>query len=722
MLKRAGLLLLALIWSGVLASEPATVSGTITDIDTGLPIAGATVVFGANRPDVLAVTQTAANGSYTLSVDMAGQPSRSGFIEAASPNHAPQRLGGQPLWDCHFTCGGGGPDEGLIELSAGQTLSNQDFSLAAGGRVSGSVSASGGAPLGGIELSLYSANSRNTYTDHFQGISAMDGRWEMPLAVRPGEDFRMLADAPFGANYVTQAWNNRSCQYRACAIVSTDPLPIKAGVVSPGIDFTLQTGATISGTLLPDDELRFVFVFDAAGGQMVGASRALTPGQSTWQFERLAGGSYYLQVGPSSGGGSNLIRQLHNGLPCPVNGCNRARGAPLAVPVGGHRDGIDIALIEGGSIAARIVDAVTGLTPDLLIHPDNPTFFGSLNFIDSTGELVGGGPVRAVSGELRLLQSAGIPPGSYYVRTHDSWQGSGLSFSHPATSPISLLDGYSDAVFPNLPCTGLSCDLSSATLVEVVEGEVTEIVIEVSKGSMLSGQVVDDITGAGIAATVVELVDAGNRRLAATRTDGNGQFSFGAFPPGSYYLRTAMAGLVGIGHVPAQHAYFDRVFGAASSCSEQLCEPATGTVIELDGNNNANGFILRVEPGPVIRGRLIDTLSGLDINWGHVEVFAEGGALVGRFRVDWQTGLYQTTALPPATYTLVPRVSPAFVAVPLTGAPESRLAPLRSARTGAAGAVMVKMGTEDVEVALGVVDVAQATIFGDRFGASGDSN
>lgn len=701
--------ILALLFGSAYASDPALISGVITDLDTGLPIAGATVAFGIGRFEIT-TTQTETDGSYSLTVDMLGQPDRSGFIEAAGPAHAPTRLGGEPLWDCHFSCGGGGLDEGLIELNPGQILAGQDLALPAGGRAGGTVSASDAGALANIRLEPISALTTTSYTDHFSATSAADGNWELPLALRPGDDFRLIARAPSGLNYAARAWNNRNCQNGVCTIVSADPVPIVGGVLGMGFDFVLAPGATLSGTLLPNDDWRLVSLFDAAGIQIDG--RAIAAGQSNWQFDQLTGGSYYIQLGPLTGL-NNLVRQLHNGLPCPFSGCQRARGAPVTVTAGDIRSGIDVVLAEGGSIRATIIDGDTGTAPDLVISSSNPSFLGTINIVDTAGEVVGGGPVQISDGNVVMPQSAALTPGSYFVRSFDTWGGAGVSYQRPFGN-LTLLDGYSDAMHSDVACAGQSCDTSLATPVSVTQGETTEIVIEVVKGSMVSGQVVDDDTGLGMDRTMVELVDGSNRRLAGVTTDGNGNFDFGGFPAGTYYLRTAMSGLVGFGVRPVQHAYFDRVLGASGSCSEQLCDPTTGTPITLDGSTDAGPFELRVEPGPVIRGRVIDTLSGLEINDGRLDVFTSDGTLVGQYRIDPRTGIYQTTALPPGTYTLVPQISPAFVAAPLSADPAEFSMP-RKSRAGRAAGFLVDLGDTDVDVSLGVVDRAQASIFADRF-------
>ena len=690
-------------------TDPATITGTITDFDSGLPVAGATVAFGST-PFNVSTTLTNPDGSYSLTVEMFGDPSRFGYIEAAGPDHAPSRLGGEPALDCFFTCGFG--NDGRIELDAGAVLANQDLALSPGGRLSGVVNAVGGGPVDNVWIGPipreYSQLSLS-YSTHFYGVSVADGSWTSPLALRPGTDFTLRAEAP-GKNFVTTAWNNRPCQYRSCNAASTDPVTIAAGEIGTGFDFALQPGATLSGSLLPDDVPRLISFFDAAGIQLGNIS--LPAGQANWQIPQLSGGSHYLQLGTPTGA-SNLIRQLHNGLPCPFAGCERARGAPITVTAGGSRGDIDIVLSEGGTLSGKIIDGATGLTPELVLSPSNPTNLGNFNIVNAAGEVVGGGPVRIVDDEVVIPGSAAVAPGNYFVRTHESFLGGGLSYN--AQSNFTVLDGYTDAMFADVACAGLSCDTSLASLVTIVQGETTDITIVVNKGSSIAGSVVDDDTGEGIAQAVVELVNAANQRLAATRTDNNGDFSFGAFPAGTYYLRTAMSSILGFGTNTNQHAYFDRVLGASASCSEQLCDPTAGESLILDGSADAGPFELRVETGPVIRGRVIDSLSGQQIDNGRVDVFTADGTLVGRYRIDRLTGLYQTTALPPGTYLLVPEVSPAFDAAPLSADPGRALTVAPLTRSIPTGAFAVEMGTVDVEAPLGVVDRASARIFEDRF-------
>lgn len=101
------------------------------------------------------------------------------------------------------------------------------------------------------------------------------------------------------------------------------------------------------------------------------------------------------------------------------------------------------------------------------------------------------------------------------------------------------------------------------------------------------------------------------------------------------------------------------------------------------------------------------------------------GDFVGRYRVNPNTGRFQTTALPAGTYTLAPEVSPVFVPVALTSscrarAPEavgdtdSDVGTLRRAG-GRTDGSEVTIADSDVDVELGVIDGGFDRIFGDDF-------
>jgi len=692
-------------------AHSATINGTVTDNDSGAGIAGVTVVISdMDQPwyqrSVAEVT-TNTSGEYSATVSIDPGETLTLVVEAAGPNHGPARHGGSAGNGCYFGCGG---LDGALSVSESDTLTNVDITLEEGGRFSGIVTdASDGSPIGNAFVEpVRPDNVALRFSNHFLGITNAAGDYETSLALPPG-NYHMLARPGGGANYVVEAWEDYPCQHQACPILDTDPVTLQSGQVTPDIDFGLQPGATISGSLLPDHISRVVRIYDGTGGLHLDQI-FLDQNESDWSFTNLAGGSYYLELSaiPST---EPYIRVLHNGLLCPFSGCDRARGVPITIPPRSSLGMDSITLNEGGQIEGTIVRGSDGQPP-----PTSGTgSLGTYNIIDSDGNVVGGGSIEVNGGNVELTRSAALPDGDYYVRTFGSWLGNGIGHNHPGWNGASI-PGYADAMHPDVPCAGIGCDRSSATAVSVTQGNVTSITIEVDTGSRITGSIVDDDDDTPISDALIKLVDENNEMLAVTYTDSDGNFEFGAFPPGDYYLRTSMSGRPGFGYSRTwAHPYFDRVHGASDSCSEALCDPTDGTAITLDGGTDVGPFELRVEPGPVISGRILDGLTGLLINGGHVEVYNGAGELVGNYHVDGTTGRYQTTALEPGTYTLVPQVSPAFSQAS-TGSPTSpSLASTRSTRQQHSDGFTVTVESEDVEADLRVIDDGLDRIFEDAF-------
>jgi hypothetical protein len=710
----AGLLVLA---PPAIAGDLVTIEGTITESGSGAPLEGVTVVVSgyglAWESSTLEQTTTSAVGTYSVSISMNPGQTWNIVVEAAGPSHAPARYNGSSEIGCYFRCGG---TSGMFSVSAGDTISSVEFELdPIGGTIAGTITDAGnGSELPSAYVEPLSATGV-AYSQHFHGVSDSSGNYQLPLALPPGEYHLRSGPGP-GDNYVIQAWQGFSCQHDSCPILNTDTVNVSAGEVTADINFALQPGATLSGTLEPAADLwRLPRLFDAIGGFLDGQIY-LQEGQSEWHFDGLSGGSYYLEVRSLSE--SPFIRKLHNGLPCPVGGCNRARGNPLTVQPGATKTGIDLTLELGGSLSGTIVDAATQAPPPVTVVGTN-THVGHYDVINADGTVVGGGLIIEDEGDVKLAPSSGIPPGDYYVRTYNDWLNSGIGSVHPSLGRA-VIEGFSDAVYPDIPCAGLDCDLAAATPITISESELTEITIEIKQGSNISGSIIDQDTGALITNAVVKLVDAQNRKLAATHTDESGEFAFGAFPSGEYYLRTAMSSIPGPGSFSGyQNPYFDRVHGSTGRCSELLCEPISGTAITLDGNNDADPIILEVETGPVIRGQIIEVSTGLPINGGYVQVFNDQGRLVGEYKVNTVTSYYQTTALEAGTYTLSPVVSPAYNAVPQSSSSASSSQLMSSHETGGnvltASGTSITIGKEDVQANTGVVDSFLDTVFISRF-------
>ncbi len=681
----------------------ATLSGTITEAGTGTPLAGVTVITAPQGfIGVEWTAETDALGAFTLEVSIDPSHPYTLFLEAAGPNHAPKRYNGSPATDCYFICGGG---DGGIELNDGDSITNLDFALEPGGRFAGRVTAaSDDSPL---ELARVSPRRSEgpipiNFSTHFDGVSDASGNYESELALMPG-DYHLLASPRYGDNYVQQAWQNYPCQLDGCPIFDTDTVAITAGAINTDLDFSLQTGATISGTLKPADETKFVYLYDGTG-MMFSDPVFLNPSETEWSFNGLAGGSYYVQLGTPTG--RPFVRQLHNGLLCPYSGCDRASGVPITIPPGSTLGLSETVLRPGGMIEGSIVDASTGSAPPTAGLGNS---LGTYDIIKADGTIVGGGPIMELNGEIKLAASAAVPAGNYYVRTFNNWTGEGIGFGSGLQVP-----GYSDAMYPDVACAGQRCNISTAQAVAVADNATTTITIEISTGSSISGVVVDDDSGDPMGQTLIKLIDADGSPLASTQSNNLGEFSFGGFPPGDYFLRTSVAGVSGPGtYAVIQHRYFDQLHGGPARCSEMLCDPSSGSAITLDGTTDTGPLTLRIQPGPVISGRITAALTGTLIHYGSVEVYDDSGALVGEFRINPWTGRYQTVALAPGDYTLVPAISPAFSGATVA---QNHRSLKSDARTGHSnGSLVVTMGTEDVNADMLVVDRALDSVFKDTF-------
>jgi hypothetical protein len=702
------LVCLGAIWcSCLLASTSAQLSGTVRA--SGAAVADARVVVTAfEAPIAVFETSTGEDGSWTIEVPLDGLASRSVYLEAGSSEHAPSRFGGAPDLAAFF----GYPGTGAQILEPGDVLTGLDIELAVGGRLSGSVRAridSSAVPGASVRPALAVDGQVRVFSSQFHAVVGADGLWQSPLTLPPGE-YRLVTWPPSGANLVVTAYDQINCQHQSCDLLATDGLTLLPGQTITHIDVLLATGARLSGEVLPTGISRSLRLYDASGSRV--SSRTIFGSGSAWTFDGLAGGSYYLEIRPLSGSSSFLVPQLHNGHPCPGVLCDRAGGPPLTVAAAGNRSGINIVLSEGGRVSGTLVDADSGLAP--AVSAGATPLIGEYMLLDAAEAVVGTGPILDDGGTIRLGPSSAVPAGSYRLATFDRGMGAGPGYDQPGFFlDFSTLPGYADALYPSAGCAGLVCDEAAALPINVTTGSVVSALeVGVRRGSSVRGRILDDDSGLGIAGAVAVLVDRDNRRYAAVRTNAEGDFAFGGFPAGTYYLRTAMSSNFGQNAFPDRHAYFDRVLGSPGVCTELLCDPLSGTPLLLDGASDVAGLELRVQAGPVIRGFVIDPLTRAAIGRGAVEVYDSADRLVGRYLIDGLDRQYQTTALASGTYRLVAALPATFAPLSL---PSGSIAGRAQGSDPVPGVQFVQVGQSDVSADFLAVDRAIDEVFSNRF-------
>ncbi len=713
------------------ASHSATISGTVTDAGSGLPIEGASVAitdvnayFGT--PMDLVVTDASGSYSLTFTVDPGAFPTqRLGpttpavvagdvLLEVVAPVNAPMRAGDVlGVVNCFFFCELN--DQSLPELVGAISIADGDsraenFALEAGATLSGTVTASGGGPLAQVPIVVFTANPAERYNAaSFGTVTDVSGNYTSVTAVKPGNYFLgagsdsfISEPLPYG-NFVAQAFGGFTCEFLSCVIGATTPVSVMGSTNVGGLDFVLEPGGELSGQLIyadtglplstpdsaqirvwtPDDGrnlAQFTVRTDAFGAEF----------DASFSIQGLVG-SYIIEIDPGPSLETNLIRILNDGQSCPFAGCDRADGVPITL-VAGSPVVRDFALQRGGKITGTLTDAASGMGVD-------GGFSTGITVLNAAGEVVGGGFIQ--DGGL-ITTADGIVPGNYFVATGERFGAIGISSQDNFTFADSA---YVDQAYLGVNCQGLVCDLSAATPVTVTAGSVTTgIDFSLTTGFYLSGTVTAAGSGEPLAGRNVEIYATTGRRVQLSRTDDSGNYRSNGLPPGDYRIVVKDGGKVSLGNSGFSGlGYFGQVFGNPANCVQDLCSPASGSNVSISAAD-VNGIDFQLNPGPTISGQVIDTLVGLPVLLT-VDVFTDTDTLVG----SWSTrgsddASYTTGALLPGTYNLIPRITRTFS----IGSPATVV-------KGAAVPGTLTINITDADVVDARLGVFQSLVFGSGF-------
>ncbi|HZL92059.1 MAG TPA: carboxypeptidase-like regulatory domain-containing protein, partial [Vicinamibacterales bacterium] len=549
------------------------IAGRVTDSITGQGIAGVRVVFVPQSGEVAFTWATTdANGDY---ISEAGTDT--GTVFAATFNTAGYQ---NEVWDnvkcmgCDWTVVGT-----PMPVTIGVTTGGFDFALDVGGVITGTVRDVNLAPIPNIEVTVYDSTGEAVevgVTDAF-GNYTTGGLVTGTYYVGTNND----------SGWVDEVYDNIRCVNGNCDSTVGQPVAVTLGAATPGVDFVLEFGGNITGTItnaatgLPILDNVFVNLMDATGAFIGGANTDKDTGMYTAQG--VPPGTYYANVGYTG-----FFNQLYNGVNC-APFCPFTSGTPIHVAAGATTANINFALVPTTSVGT-ITGTVNNVTGGF---PGTPVSNFSVQVFSIGGAQVANGNTD-LSG---VYTFSNLAPGSYYVRTNGGGQ---------------LINQLHNGV----NCQNCNVTTSGGTLVPVTVGGTATINFNLTNGGRISGTVTNAAGGAPLQSIGVVVFSSTGVNMGLTNTNASGVYTTRGLPAGTYYLRTQNT----LGFVDELH---DNQF-----CPGPGCNVTNGTPVVVTGTATTSGRDFALAQGGRISGNLSGPLGPIQFN-ANVQVFTSNGTFLG---------------------------------------------------------------------------------------------
>ncbi len=570
------------------------IAGRVTDSTTGLGIEGALIYFVPQTGDVpFSFATSDATGNY---ISDGGTAAGTVFAATFAPGYRSEAWDDIKCADCDIT------QVGTPMTVAGTgTTGGFDFALDPGGTVSGTVRDANLVPLANVELKITDALGDQVEF----AITDVSGNFTSGGLLTG--TYYVITENAYGL--VDEVWNNIPCLNANCDPTRGAPIAVTLGADTGGIDFVLQPGGAITGTItngatgLPIPDNVFVQIFDPSGTFIGGASTNDVTSQ--YRVRAVAPGTYYASVGYTG-----FFNQIYNGVTCPLN-CPVTQGTPIHVTVGVTTANINFALVPAtsvGSISGTIRD-ITGV----------PAVVASLNvqLFSTFGQVIANVNTNA-SG---VYTFSNLAAASYYVRTN----GTGALINE---------------LHNNVVCINCSVTSSGGTPVPVTAGGTAVIDFDLVQGGRISGTVTNAVGGGVLSGIAVQLFSATGVAMGQSSTNASGVYTTRGLPDGTYYLRTS-----------DPLGFFVNKLYNSINCPGTGCAPTTGTPVVGAGTATVGGRDFAISSGGRISGN-VSGPAGMQLQFAvQVQVYTEAGALLGNSNLD-ASGNYATFALPAGKYFL----------------------------------------------------------------------
>ena len=429
-------------------------------------------------------------------------------------------------------------------------------------------------------------------------ITNSSGVYTTPATLATGTYFALTNHFSI---YLDELYKDIECE-PFCNPTMGTPISVTDGATTTDIDFTLQAGGRISGTITDAATSAplanvDVLIFNASG-EFVTSVTTDSSGNYINE-EGVPTGTYYVQTSnPLS-----YFEELYDNIPC--TRCDVTTGTPIAVTVGSTTAGINFALVLGGNISGTITDAVTGA----------PIENSSISIFDSNGEQV----ASAVSDSAGNYTTIGaLTTGAYYAL---------------AEPPDQI---HVPEVYDNISC--FQCSETSGTPISVTTGLTTSgINFSLGVGGAISGSVTDADTGEPLSAQI-EIYNTSGRFVTAGIADGTGNYIAGSnLPAGTYYVlcRTFSE-------------YLDEIYNNIQCLN---CNVTSGTPVTVTVGSTTSGINFALQPGGHISGTVTNAATSEPIEGASIEIYDSGGTFVATgLSTDKQGNYFIQRGLPTGIY------------------------------------------------------------------------
>jgi hypothetical protein len=502
-----------------------------------------------------------------------------------------------------------------VTVSANATT-NVNFSLAREGTITGTVRGVGG-PLSDRIVNIYNASTSfvtSAATDNsgvYVARGLTTGTYFAKTAPKPTYATSSVINELYGGVVCTD-----TAPARDCRIASSAPISVTAGSATTGIDFDLDPGATISGTVTSTagTPLAGVPISVYAGDVVVNGTNVATDLSGNYTITSVPPGRYRVRTDVTS-----VPPPFHPDLKPYVdewqNGVCVGCAGPIVtfeVTNGQTVTGVNFSLATGGAIQGEMTCEVE---PGIPLPGPEVAVFGANGQLVRVTDL---GNTNCPSGmgapAVLSYTIPGLPAGTYFLWVRDAPYSAGGNSG-----------AFIDQLYGGLPCNTADCDVRKGVPVTLTAGGSATANFALKRGKGFTvpfgtrGVKVYDARG-------IEMVNAvGNLPPGSPAPP-----VVNGLPPGTYYVVTA-----------------DGQMNGGIICAE--CPPTAGAPIVV----TASGDNPQVTLGPVsprqVSGTLTNASGGAPLSTVTVELVKQGGEVAASALSD-MFGRYSVKAVPPGTY------------------------------------------------------------------------